>query len=86
MVNKHSRHLIVLENQYGYCDVMCIRSIDSLGVWGYKMLLFRTQIHNGQASVYVERVLDTILGDFEENNKTDKTHIHILIVYTVLTI
>ena len=47
-------------------DVMCIRSIVSLGGWGCKMLLFRTQIPNGQASVCIEWDLDTILGDCEQ--------------------
>lgn len=45
---------------------MCIRSIVSLGGWGGKMLLFRTQIPNGQASVCIEWDLGTILGDCEQ--------------------
>ena len=50
LVNQHGRLLIILDPQYGCCDVMCIHSIVSLGIWGYRMLLFRTQIPNGQAS------------------------------------
>ena len=71
-----------------YISFLDIRSryIVSLGGWGCRMLLFRTQIPNDQVSVFIEWDLDTILGVFEENNKTKKLISIYLIVHTVLNI